>query len=337
MGSRTDACPKRMVHGPCGGVRHDGSCELGGFPCSFVDLDGPVRWAGPPRGATSAAPWAGAPDGRPIVVTDLTVAPYDRTSIARVGARLAGSCDLVLVGEHQGRPDFPPTLLLPLLLDAGVRPLVTLTCRDRNRLVLEQELAGLAALEAPGVFCATGDARPPDIRPEVRQVFDLDGTQLTALAAAAGLPVAVPESPGAAPVGVRPARLREKQAAGAGAAILNRTDTPEATAAFVAAARAAGVTMPLLGAVSVFTDERSARVLQAFPGLELPDDLVARVLGAADPVTAGVEAAVEQARALLDIPGVAGVNLSGLATDRGEEAGAEIKAAVGRAIQDLRR
>ena len=29
-------CPKRMVHGPCGGVRADLSCELGDRPCPFA-------------------------------------------------------------------------------------------------------------------------------------------------------------------------------------------------------------------------------------------------------------------------------------------------------------
>ena len=56
-----------------------------------------------------------------------------------------GVCDAVLVGEHQNKPEFPPTLMGRLLLDAGVTPWITLSCRDRNRVVLEQELRGLRA------------------------------------------------------------------------------------------------------------------------------------------------------------------------------------------------
>jgi hypothetical protein len=41
-----------------------------------------------------------------------------------------------------------------------------------------------------------------------------------------------------------------------------------------------------------------------------------------------VAAAVAEARALLAVPGVAGVNLSGLGSGRGEDAAAEVKAAV---------
>ena len=50
----------------------------------------------------------------------------------------------------------------------------------------------------------TGDGRGASVRPGVTQVFDLDGTRLAALAAGMGLPVAVPESPEAPPVGLRP-------------------------------------------------------------------------------------------------------------------------------------
>jgi hypothetical protein len=44
-------------------------------------------------------------------------------------------------------------------------------------------------------------------------------------------------------------------------------------------------------------------------------------------------AAVDEARALLAIPGVVGVNLSGLASGRGEVAGAEVKAAIAEEIR----
>ena len=166
-------------------------------------------------------------------------------------------------------------------------PWTTLTCRDRNRVVLEQEIMGLAAVGVEGVLCATGDVRAPGVRPEVTQVFDLDGTRLAALAAAAGLVATVPEAPEAAPRELRPARVAAKQGAGAQLCVLNHASSPAAVARFVAAAREAGATLPFVAGVAVYTDERSARVLQAFPGLHLDDAAVDAVLGAADPTTAG--------------------------------------------------
>src|SRR6185312_2603495 len=256
---------------------------------------------------------------RPVVLTDLTVRPFDAANVRAVTGVLAGSCDALLVGEHQGRPDFPPALMAALVRDAGAAPWITLSCRDRNRVVLEQEVAGLAAVGVAGVLCVTGDGRAPGVRPEVTQVFDIDGTRLAALAAAAGLVVGVPEAPDAPPVALRPGRLREKQRAGARLAVLNHVGSPARLAAFAAAARAAGVRIPLVAGVAVYTDERSASVLQRFPGLHLDADRVAAVLRAPDPVAAGIAEAVAEARASLAVDGVVGVNLSGPASDRGVE------------------
>jgi 5,10-methylenetetrahydrofolate reductase len=216
---------------------------------------------------------------------------------------------------------------------AGGTPWVTLTCRDRNRVVLETELGGLAAQSAvDGVLCVTGDARAQGVRTGVTQVFDLDGPRLAALAAEAGLPVAVPESPEAAPAAHRAGRLVVKQKAGASVVVLNHVSSPARVAAFVAEARAAGLQIPVLAGVAVYTDERSARVLQNFPGLHLAPAAVERVLAASDPRAAGIATAVEEAEALLAIDGVVGVNLSGLASAAGEIAAAEVKAEIGTAL-----
>jgi methylenetetrahydrofolate reductase (NADPH) len=159
-------------------------------------------------------------------------------------------------------------------------------------------------------------------------VFNLDGVRLAALAAGMGLPVAVPESPEAPPVDLRPARVAEKQRAGAQVCVLNHVSSPGRVAAFVAAAREAGATLPFVAGVAVYTDEPSARVLQRFPGLHLDGAVVERVLAAADPRVAGIAAAVAEARALLAIPGVVGVNLSGSASSRGVDDGAAVKAEI---------
>ncbi|SOC47621.1 5,10-methylenetetrahydrofolate reductase [Blastococcus aggregatus] len=320
-------CPKRMVFGPCGGVRPDARCEVAEHACVF--LDGPLpAWPEPPVAAAGTSRLLTAAATGPVVLTDLTTAPFDADSVRRVVEVLAPVSDALLAGEHANRPDFPPTMLAALVHDAGGRLWTTLACRDRNRVVLEQELAGLSALGVDGVLCVTGDARGPSVAAAATQVFDLDGPRLAALAAGMGLPVAVPESPEAPPVAARPARVAEKQRAGAQLCVLNHASSPARVAGFVAAARAAGATLPFVAGVAVYTDERSARVLQRFPGLHLDDDRVEQVLASADPRAAGIAAAVEEARALLAVDGVVGVNLSGMGSGRGEDDGARVKAAV---------
>jgi methylenetetrahydrofolate reductase (NADPH) len=311
-----------MQYGPCGGVRPDGQCEMRPGVCAF---DNVVAWSGPPSRAQ--------PVSAPLILTDFSCTPFDAADVAATAAVLAGSTDAVLVGEHQNRPDFPPTLMGRLLLEADMAPWITLSCRDRNRVVLEQELRGLHTLGLRSVLCVTGDGRGYDVRPEVTQTFDLDGPRLVSLAASVGMVAAVPETPTAPPIAVRPRRLVEKQRAGASLAVLNHVPVPAMVADFVRDSQAQGLSIPVIAAVAVFTDAVSAAVLQGLPGLELDQEVVSAVLSAHDPVEAGVSAAVAEARALLSIDGVDGVNLSGLASASGGRMGAEVKAEVGRRIK----
>jgi methylenetetrahydrofolate reductase (NADPH) len=318
-----EGCPKHMVMGPCGGVRAGGGCEVIPGPCVFP---APARW--PESAAVAAVPLRRAP----LILADYTADPYSVPVLTRVAGTLAADCDAVLVGEHQNRPDFPPVLLASLLQTAGARPWITLACRDRNRIVLEQELNGLRQIEVDAVLCVTGDARGYDVRPDVTQVFDLDGPRLAALAASVGVSAVVPETPAAPPRDLRPLRLASTLRAGAAAAVLNHAATDTVTA-FMAGAAAAGVSIPVIAAVALYTDELSAAVLSALPGLELDLGAVRSVLASPDPVEAGIAAAAAEAVALLAIPGVTGVNLSGLGSARGYEYAATVKAELARRIR----
>src|SRR5580692_8511108 len=319
-----EGCPKHMVMGPCGGVRESGGCEVTAGPCVFGT---PAAWPDP----VPAVP----PRRVPLILADYTADPYSVPMLTTVAGTLAADCDAVLVGEHQNRPDFPPTLLASLLQAAGAHPWMSLACRDRNRIVLEQELNGLRHLGVDAVLCVTGDARAYDVRPDVTQVFDLDGPRLAALAASIGISAAVPETPAAPPRHLRAFRLAQKQRAGAAAAVLNH-DTVASVTAFMSDAMRAGVTIPVIASVAVFTDEPSAAVLSGLPGLELDPAVVRRVLDDPDPVEAGIAAAAGEARALLDIPGVAGVNISGAASARGYEFAAQVKAELAGRIREER-
>lgn len=301
-------CPKDMVHGPCGGVAADGRCELGDRPCSFLSIPMP-RWGGAAAPAPADA-FAGM--RRPLVIADLPAVALDRESLRDCARAMAGSADAVLLGDHGGeRVQFPPSLRASWVQSQGVRVWAGLNCRDRNRVALEGELAGLAEVGVAGVHCVTGDHTSLGHRPDAKPVFDLDSTRLVAMAAEAGLPASVAENPVAPPVDERPARLAEKVRAGATACFVNHTTGPEAVRAFVTAARAAGADVPFVACVPVVLDLASAKVLRSFTGLVLPPGYVDGILSAADPFKAGVAAAVDLAVSLLEVPGVRGVNLSG--------------------------
>jgi len=77
----------------------------------------------------------------------------------------------------------------------------------------------------------------------------------------------------------------------------------------------------------------TAITLEAVVLAELDPVAVRAVLSHPDPVAAGIAAAAREARALLAIPGVAGVNISGLASARGYEFGARVKAELAQLIR----
>jgi 5,10-methylenetetrahydrofolate reductase len=259
---------------------------------------------------------------RPLIVADLPVPALDVDAL-RAAARAmasAGTVDAALTGDHgQERVQLPPVLRAQILAAEGLRPWIGLNCRDRNRVALEGELAGLAAVGVTEVHCVTGDHTLTGHRPDATPVFDLDGTALAALAAGAGLTASVAEAPLSPPVEARPDRLATKATAGAAVGIVNHTGDAGTIGDFVAATRAAGaVMMTFLACVPVVISAGSAARLRSFVGLVTPPGLIERVLTADDPWEAGVAEAVRFAEEVLAQPDVAGIDLSGV-SGRGEE------------------
>ena len=64
------------------------------------------------------------------------------------------------------------------LKNAGLTPILQLTCRDRNRIALQSELLGAAALGLENILCLTGDHTKMGDHPGAKPVFDLDSVSL---------------------------------------------------------------------------------------------------------------------------------------------------------------
>ena len=62
--------------------------------------------------------------------------------------------------------------------NAGLNPIYQTTCRDRNRLALQSDLLGAAALGIDNILCLTGDHTKMGDHPGAKPVFDLDSVSL---------------------------------------------------------------------------------------------------------------------------------------------------------------
>ena len=346
------ACPKHMEYGPCGGVGFDGSCEIDeALRCPFVD-GAAIAWhgvvaetgGGPSRGADPLPDPTPSPGAarvrdllatRRIVVADFPARALDARSLAACVAALSGPVDAVLSGDAgPARVQFAPSYRARLIADEGMLPFIGVNCRDRNRVALEGELAGLAHAGAGVVHCVTGDHTETGSRPDAKPVFDIDSTQLAALARAAGHLVSVGESPTTPPVGQRAARLREKEKAGADLCFVNHCGGAQPVARFIAEARALGSTSGFIPCIPIVLDEGSAHLLRTFTTLVLPPGYLDGILRAADPRAAGIVAAVELSRAMLALDGVVGIDLSGGAAPGREVEHARDLAEIARRLED---
>jgi methylenetetrahydrofolate reductase (NADPH) len=73
-------------------------------------------------------------------------------------ALLADTVDIVgLTDNHAGQARMSPLAAVALAREQGVRTVVHVSCRDRNRLALRSQVLGAAALGSEGVLCVQGD------------------------------------------------------------------------------------------------------------------------------------------------------------------------------------
>jgi len=327
-----------MVFGPCGGVgEHDG-CEVDERPCPFVGR--PIAlFPGPPP------PSAPEPDatiemrrllaGGRVVIADFPDAPLSQESISSTAAILGDHVDAVLLGDSpRDRVQFSPTYRAHLVNAAGLRSWAGLNCRDRNRVALEGELAGLATVGVSGVHCVTGDHPSLGSRPDAAGVFDLDSTRLVALARPHGLLTSVAEAPASEPVDLRPQRLVEKVKAGAEVCFVNHAGGIGPVRRFIEHVRAlTSLGICFIPCVPVIVDRASAEIVASFRSMVLPDGYLEGVLTGNDPRQHGISAAVDLAQRFLEIDGVAGVNLSGGGAVGAERDFAEALAEIGSALR----
>ena len=250
---------------------------------------------------------SGSADALLGTIEELEATRPDHVSVTYGGdeRRRAGSLALI---EH-------------LLARTGLRPLAHLTCAGSTRAELERTVAELIHRGVRGVLALRGDLDPGTGPGELRHagelvelVREVERRHTASLAAGrlavgvAAYPTRHPESPSFRhDVGV----LAAKQRSGADFAITQVYFRPQRYERLVAAARAAGVTIPIVPGIMPVTDPRRLRTLCRLAGLTPHPGLAAALEDAPGPAgrhRAGVAFATRLARAALDA-GAPGLHL----------------------------
>jgi 5,10-methylenetetrahydrofolate reductase len=79
-----------------------------------------------------------------------------------------------LTESPRARMAIEPKSVARLLLERGVEPIVQFTARDRNRIALQSDILGAAALGVSNVVFMTGDNPKNGDHPDAKPVFDLN-------------------------------------------------------------------------------------------------------------------------------------------------------------------
>lgn len=103
----------------------------------------------------------------------------DPTALRRQVEMLRGCADAYNVTDNQSARIRMSSLAACIMIrQAGLEPIVQLTCRDRNRLGLQADLLGAAAFRITNVLALSGDHPACGDHPHVRPVGDVDSVNL---------------------------------------------------------------------------------------------------------------------------------------------------------------
>jgi methylenetetrahydrofolate reductase (NADPH) len=103
----------------------------------------------------------------------------DPEDVYKAASILAEVCDGINAVDASGANcHISSVAMCALLTRAGYEPVYQVTCRDRNRIAIQGDMLGAAAMGVLNVLCLTGDDVSAGDQPEAKRVFDFDSIQL---------------------------------------------------------------------------------------------------------------------------------------------------------------
>ncbi len=256
---------------------------------------------------------------------------------------LSKVCDAINATDASGANcHMSSVAICALLTRAGYEPVLQVSCRDRNRIAIQGDVLGAAAMGVHNVLCLTGDDTSVGDQPQAKRVFDLDSIQLLAtiktmrdqgrflsgreIIETPRLFLGAAANPFVPPFDWRPLRLAKKIQAGANFIQTQYCYDVTRFREFMQRVRELGLDKKvfLLVGVGPLRSERAAEFMRSkVPGVVIPDDVISRLrkTPASKKQAEGKHICIEIIQQVAEIKGVAGVHVMAY---RQEELVAEI-------------
>lgn len=270
--------------------------------------------------------------GQFAVTGELGPPPCADPEVIRKKAKyLKGSVDAVNVTDGQTAVARMASWAACLLgKEEGLEPTVQMTCRDRNRIALQMDILGIAALGINNILCLTGDHQAFGNHPMAKGVFDLDSIQLIKMvkdmrdekkfqcgdemAVEPRLFIGAAANPFADPFEFRVFRLANKVAAGVDFIQTQIIYNVEKFTRWMEAVREKGLheKVKILAGVAPIKSVGAARYMQKkVPGMDVPDEIIERLKDVPKEEVSkeGIKLCVDIINQIREIKGVAGIHL----------------------------
>jgi methylenetetrahydrofolate reductase (NADPH) len=216
-----------------------------------------------------------------------------------------------------------------IAISCGVEPVAQMVCRDRNRIAMQSDILGAAALGIKNILCLSGDHQVFGNHPQAANVFDLGSVQLIAMVKKmrddkqflCGDPIkeheprlfiGAVENPFADPFEFRVIRLAKKIKAGADFFQTQCVFDIDKFAEWMGLIVKDGLHKKAY-ILAGLTPVRSARALHYMKnevaGMSIPDELIKRMESAKDPKEEGIKICLEMIEKIKNIEGVSGIHL----------------------------
>lgn len=255
----------------------------------------------------------------------------DPETIRRKGELLKGSVDAVNVTDNQTAVVRMSSMAGCLILkEMGFDVVLQMTVRDRNRIALQSDILGAAALGIRNVLCLTGDHQSFGDHPGARNVHDIDSIQLIdtvrtmrdegkfisgdEIKVRPELFIGCAANPFADPFDIRALRLAKKVRAGAQFVQTQCVFNVEKFSRWMNMVRDLGLhekVFILAGITPMKSPGMAGYMKNSVPGMDVPDSLIERITSVPKERyrEEGVKICLETIEQVRAIRGVCGIHI----------------------------